>query len=66
MGAGFCSLYCKIHYIKVLYIKVSVYWYNGMYVCLSYLRKYLPYKFLLHNTSIHSIFNIVQKNTDFW
>ena len=25
MGAGFCSLYCKIHYIEVRYIKVWVY-----------------------------------------
>ena len=25
MGAGFCSLYCKIHYIEVCYIKFWVY-----------------------------------------
>ena len=25
MGAGFCSLYCEIHYIEVRYIKVWVY-----------------------------------------
>ena len=27
MGAGFCSLYRKIHYIKVHYIEVLVYYY---------------------------------------
>ena len=25
MGAGICSLYCEIHYIKVCYIEVCVY-----------------------------------------
>ena len=25
MGTGFCSLYCKIHYIKFCYIEVWVY-----------------------------------------
>ena len=28
MGAGFSSLYCKIHYIEIRYIKVWVYYIN--------------------------------------
>ena len=28
MGAGFCSLYCEIHYIEVRYIEVWVYLQN--------------------------------------
>ena len=33
MGAAFCSLYCKIHYIKVRYIEVWVYY--NTWTCVS-------------------------------
>ena len=50
MGAGFCSLYCKIHYIKVRYIEVWGYY--NTWTCLSKASLLLMPKERLHTGQI--------------
>ena len=56
MGAGFSSLYCKIHYIEVHYIEVWV------YLVPKYVVKYSLMKMLMCGLAIMAAGNWIKKH----